>query len=113
MSSALFTQIFLVLLTGTLLTRVWLARRHIRHVLDHRRQVPAPFRGKILPKAHRKAADYTVAKTRFSMVAGGFDVLLLLGWTLGGGLEFLDQSLAGGRIQRVGHRYTVPVDLCF
>ena len=69
MSSALFTQIFLILLTGTLLTRLWLARRHVRHVLCHRRQVPAPFRGKILLKAHHKAADYTVAKTRFAMLA--------------------------------------------
>ncbi len=92
MSSALFTQIFLILLTGTLLTRLWLARRHIRHVLDHRRRVPAPFRGKILLKAHHKAADYTVAKTRFAMLAGIVDALLLLGWTLGGGLEFLDQG---------------------
>jgi len=92
MSTALFTQIFVFLLAGTLLTRLWLARRHVRHVLGHRHQVPGPFRGKILLKAHRKAADYTVAKTRFAMVAGVIDALLLLGWTLGGGLEFLDQS---------------------
>jgi STE24 endopeptidase len=92
MSASLFTQIFLILLTGTLLTRLWLARRHVRHVLDHRSRVPTPFRGKILLKAHRKAADYTVAKTRFAMVAGVIDALLLVGWTLGGGLEFLDQS---------------------
>ena len=92
MSTALFTQIFVILLAGTLLTRLWLARRHVRHVLGHRHQVPGPFRGKILLKAHRKAADYTVAKTRFAMVAGVIDALLLLGWTLGGGLEFLDQS---------------------
>jgi len=92
MSTALFTQIFLILLTGSLLTRQWLARRHVSHVLDHRHQVPVPFRGKILLKAHRKAADYTVAKTRFAMVAVVIDALLLLGWTLGGGLDFLDQS---------------------
>jgi len=92
MSAPLFTQIFLILLTGSLLTRLWLARRHIRHILGHRRQVPAVFRGKILLKAHRKAADYTVSKTRFAMVAGAIDTLLLLGWTLGGGLELLDQT---------------------
>ena len=93
MNAPLFTQIFLILLTGTLLTRLWLARRHVRYVLGHRRQVPAPFRGKILLKAHHKAADYTVSKTRFAMVAGVIDALLLLGWTLGGGLEFIDQSV--------------------
>lgn len=92
MSSTLFTQIFLILLAGSLLTRLWLARRHIQHVLAHRRLVPAPFRGKILLKAHRKAADYTVSKTQFAILAGAIDALLLLGWTLGGGLEFLDQN---------------------
>jgi STE24 endopeptidase len=92
MSAALFTQIFLILLTGTVLTRLWLARRHDLHVLEHLRQVPGPFRGKILLKAHRKAADYTVSKTRFAMLAGVVDTLLLLGWTLGGGLEILDQT---------------------
>lgn len=91
MTTALFTQIFLVFLTATLLTRLWLANRHIRHVLTHRRKVPAPFRGKILLKAHHKAADYTVTKIRFAIVTGVIDSLLLLGWTLGGGLEILDQ----------------------
>ena len=92
MSSALFTQIFLTLLAATLLTRLWLASRHVRHVLAHRVRVPAPFRGKILLTAHRKAADYTAAKTRFAMLAVAIDALLLVGWTLGGGLEWVDQA---------------------
>ena len=92
MSSSLFTQIFLTLLAATLLTRLWLASRHVRHVLAHRVRVPAPFRGKILLTAHRKAADYTAAKTRFAMLAVAIDALLLVGWTLGGGLEWVDQT---------------------
>ncbi len=92
MSSASFTEIFLFLLAATIVTRLWLARRHIRHVLAHRLRVPAAFRGKIQLAAHRKAADYTAAKTRFAMLAVVIDGLLLVGWTLGGGLEWLDQS---------------------
>jgi len=90
MTTALFTQIFLILLTASLLTRLWLARRHVRYVLNHRRRVPAPFRNKVPLKSHHKSADYTAAKTHFAMVVGVIDTLLLFAWTLGGGLEFLD-----------------------
>jgi STE24 endopeptidase len=86
-----FTQIFLVVLAASLFTRLWLARRHVHHVLSHRRQVPAAFKGRITTAAHRKAADYTVAKTRFGMLTVVIDGLLLLGWTVGGGFELLDQ----------------------
>lgn len=92
MSAPLFTDIFLVLLATTLATRLWLAHRQVRHVLANRRRVPAPFRGKILLKAHHKAADYTAAKTRLGLLALVIDTLLLLAWTLGGGLDWLDQA---------------------
>jgi hypothetical protein len=86
------TQLFLVLLALGLAIRLWLAQRHVRHVQSHRARVPAAFRGRITAAAHRKAADYTVAKTRFGIVTGVIDVVLLLAWTLGGGLELLDQA---------------------
>jgi STE24 endopeptidase len=86
------TQLFLVFLGLGLAARLWLAHRHIRHVQSHRARVPADFRGRISAAAHRKAADYTVAKTRFGRIAGVIDVVLLLAWTLGGGLELLDQA---------------------
>ena len=92
MSATLFTDIFLILIAATLLTRLWLARRHVRHVLANRKRVPAPFRGKIQLKAHHKAADYTAAKTRLGMLVVVIDTLLLLVWTLGGGLDWLDQT---------------------
>jgi STE24 endopeptidase len=87
-----FTQLFLFVLAAALATRLWLAHRHVQHVLTHRARVPAPFKGRIQLAAHRKAADYTVAKTRFGKATTVLDALLLLGWTLGGGLELLDQG---------------------
>lgn len=87
-----FTQLFLFLIVATLLTRLWLARRHARHVLAHRARVPAAFKGRIKPGDHRKAADYTVARTRFGMLTTVVDTLLLVVWTLGGGLDLLDQA---------------------
>ncbi len=87
-----FSNLFLTLLAATLVTRLWLARRHVRHILAHRARVPGPFKAGIKPAAHRKAADYTVAKTRFAMLTTAIDAGLLVAWTFGGGLELVDQA---------------------
>jgi len=87
-----FTLLFLVTLAITTLTRLWLAGRHVRHVATHRDRVPLAFRRRITLAAHRKAADYTTAKVRFAMLMAVVDGLLLLIWTLGGGLDLLDQA---------------------
>lgn len=85
-----WSYLFLALLGVMLLTQLWLAARHIHHVGTHRRQVPAAFRRRIPITAHRKAADYTIAKTRFGRVDAVIGALLLIGWTLGGWLDALD-----------------------
>jgi len=87
-----FTQVVLLVLAASLVTRLWLAHRQVGHVRAHRQQVPAAFKGRIALSAHRKAADYTIAKTRFGMLAMIVDAILLVVWTLGGGFELLDQG---------------------
>ncbi len=89
------TEIFLAALALSLALQIWLDRRQIRHVLTHRDAVPEAFRDQIPLAAHRKAADYTVARTRLGMWELVYGSLLLLGWTLGGGLEWLDQTWRG------------------
>ena len=91
----LITEIFLAALALSLALQIWLDRRQIRHVLAHRDTVPDAFRDQIPLAAHQKAADYTVARTRFGMVEVIYGSLLLLGWTLGGGLEWVDQAWRG------------------
>ena len=88
----IFTQLFLLALAGSLLLRFWLATRQLVHVKKYRDTVPDSFAGKVPLADHHKAADYTVTNTRIGMVALAYDSLLLLGWTLGGGLEWLDNS---------------------
>lgn len=90
----IFTIIFLTALTVTFLTRIWLAKRHIRHVIAHRAHVPRDFSSQISLEAHQKAADYTCAKTRLGYVGILLDVALLLIFTLGGGLNALNTALA-------------------
>jgi len=93
MLSSAFSVLFVVFLLLTLGLRYWLARRHIRHVLRHRDQVPAEFAAKIPLSAHQKAADYTVAKTRFGLWAALWNTLVLTGFTLLGGLQALSTTL--------------------
>ncbi|EEG09781.1 M48 family metallopeptidase [Pseudogulbenkiania ferrooxidans] len=98
-----FTYAFLLALGGSLLLRLWLARRHTRHILRHRQQLPAGFADSIPLEAHQRAADYTVAKTRLGMLNAAADTLLILALTLGGGLQGLWQlsaNLAGSDLLR-------------
>ncbi len=100
-----FTAFFCLLLAAGLLTRTVLASRQIRHVARHRHQVPAAFAQTISPEAHAKAADYTIAKTRFGLLEMAFESAVLLGWTLLGGLDLLNQALlawmGGGLLQEL------------
>ncbi|MDB5962712.1 MAG: peptidase family protein [Massilia sp.] len=89
MYSLAFSVLFIAFFFLTLGLRFWLSNRHIRHVLAHRAQVPAEFAAKIPLEAHQKAADYTVAKTRFGLVSLLFSSAVLIGFTLMGGLQWL------------------------
>ncbi len=91
--SLAFTLLFSAVLVLGLLTKFYLASRQIRHVMRHRDKVPAAFAATISLQAHQKAADYTVAKTRFGMLETAFSAAVLLGWTLLGGLDALNQAL--------------------
>ncbi|MEO7559578.1 MAG: M48 family metallopeptidase [Nitrosospira sp.] len=84
-----FTTLFLVALALTFLARIWLATRHIHHVLAHRDHVPDDFSSRITLASHQKAADYTCAKTRLGYISITLDTLFLLILTLGGGLNAL------------------------
>ena len=84
-----FTAVFLIALLLTFCVRMWLATRHIHHVLAHRDSVPDNFSAQISLEAHQKAADYTCAKTRLGYVSISLETLLLLIVTLGGGLSIL------------------------
>ena len=93
MYSLAFSILFVSFLVLTLLVRFWLASRHIRHVLAHRAAVPAEFAEKIPLAAHQKAADYTVAKTKFGLVGLFVNTVVLVGFTLLGGLQWLSTAI--------------------
>lgn len=86
MTPALFTLVFALALAASLFVRLWLATRQVAFVRARREAVPAAFATRIGIAAHRKAADYTVAKQHLSMLHIVVDAALLVAMTLGGGL---------------------------
>ena len=101
----LLTLAFAAALVLGLALKFWLATRQVRHVARHRAEVPAPFAARIPLAAHQKAADYTIAKARLGMLEMALVCIVLLGWTLLGGLDALNQALLtvldGGMAQQL------------
>jgi STE24 endopeptidase len=95
MTATQFTFIFIEILALTALFKLWLARRHLAYVAKHRDAVPEAFRVQIQLSDHQKAADYTRAKTRFSMLGIQFDAALLLVLTVGGGIQVISNLCHG------------------
>lgn len=91
----MFTFLFLAALMLMVLTKLWLAARQVRHVAQHRHAVPSRFADSITLSSHQKAADYTIARTRLSMleVLAGSGLLIVL--TMLGGLQWINQFWLG------------------
>jgi STE24 endopeptidase len=55
---------------------VYLRARHIAHIARHRDAAPQAFEKEITSDDHRRAADYTIARTRFSIFERLYDAAL-------------------------------------
>jgi STE24 endopeptidase len=106
MSSLGFSLLFVTFFMLTLVLRFWLASRHIRHIASNRAAVPADFATTVTLPAHQKAADYTIAKTRFGLAGLLWGGVVLMGFTLLGGLQALSTSVlhvtGPGMLHQVG-----------
>ncbi len=90
-----WTIFALTLLAAGLTLETWLDARQAKNVREHRDRVPARFASVIDLAAHRKAADYTLAKLRHGRWERFWEVSLLLLWGWGGGLDALDRWIRG------------------
>jgi STE24 endopeptidase len=91
--SLAMTLTLAAVLVANLLTKLWLSGRQVRHVAQHRAHVPDAFAHTITLDAHQKAADYTLAKSRVNLIDLALDAITLMGWTLLGGLDLLNQVM--------------------
>jgi STE24 endopeptidase len=87
--SFVLTVAFVTFLLAMVSLKYWLAWRQIRHVSANADAVPRQFADRISLDAHRRAAAYTIEKTRLGMVEIAVGALLLVALTLLGGLDWL------------------------
>ncbi len=108
------TLLFIAALLCSLAVKFWLATRQMRHVARHRDQVPQAFASTVTLQAHQRGADYTLAKGRFGLLTTAFGTLVLLGWTLLGGLDALNDLVRDGVQPRFGDMaYQLALVGCF
>jgi STE24 endopeptidase len=94
MPTLYFTVLFVVAVVAMVGTKLWLASRQIRFVAAHREHVPSQFAGTIALTAHQRAADYTVERTRLTMIEIVVGAAVLIGLTLLGGVQALDLAIS-------------------
>ena len=97
----LFTLIFILAVIAAIGTQLWLSIRQSKHVAEHRPAVPSEFSESITLEEHQKAADYTQAKGGFGRKSLIISSVLLLIWTLGGGLQWLDNLWASSGLNEL------------
>ncbi|MBI3716223.1 MAG: M48 family peptidase, partial [Betaproteobacteria bacterium] len=106
MTPSAFTYLYLTFFALMLAFQTWLSLRNLRFVQKHRGEVPAEFRARIELADHQKAADYTAAKVRLSLWESAIDAVVLLVFTLGGGLFAIDalmgRELGDGYLRGLG-----------
>jgi len=90
-----FQSIFLAAFCIAFGLKLWLLLRQMRHVWLHRDTPPSAFADSIPLAEHQKAAAYTLAKARIGLLNLALEGGLLLAFTLGGGLQWLQDSLSG------------------
>jgi len=91
----IFTTVFLSFLAASMLVRLWLTQRQVKYVQAHRGCVPAAFADRISLQDHQRAADYSCSKLRVGRIMLAWETLWLLLWTLGGGINLVDQWFSG------------------
>jgi len=102
MHPSLVTSLFVTFVAASTLTRLWLDSRQARHVARHRAAVPPAFAQDVTLHSHQRAANYTLDKLGFDIVGNLIGCAVLLGWTLLGGLDALNDALREALLPRVG-----------
>jgi STE24 endopeptidase len=89
-TAELVTKAFLFFLFTKSLVESYLDNRNRKNILANRNQVPEKFSSQITLEEHQKAADYSIAKIKVAKVFNFIELVILLIWTLGGGIQALD-----------------------
>ena len=86
----LFTFIFLFAISTSVLSLLWLNFRQDKAINNSFNAVPEGFSESIKLEDHQKAGNYTKAKLLLNHFEIIFSTIILLIWTIGGGMNWLD-----------------------
>jgi STE24 endopeptidase len=107
----LFTFLFLSLLAVSLIVRLWLTIRQGHHVSEQRHQVPEAFRLRVTLAAHQKAAAYTLAGLKLERTGIIVGTIIMVLWTVGGGLQLLDEIWSHRNLPSLTHGVALILSL--
>ncbi len=89
-----FTSIFLLFLSIYILTMLWLNFRQKKSIQNSFNVVPPSFQKDISLKEHQKAGLYSLDKLKVDNFEILFNSLLLVLWTIGGGIDLINNFWA-------------------
>jgi len=95
--------IFAAIISSGLL-ELYLERRQLSFVAAHKNKVPAAFANQLTLDEHDRAADYTIARTKISMVQKGFDTIIAVAWLallLGPAYQLVARFVPAGLLRSV------------
>lgn len=97
------TKVFLLFLFTKALIEAWLDMKNRGHILAHSDEVPEKFKDHISLDDHKKAASYSITKIKTAKIFNFFDLVIMLTWTLGGGLEALNRLVVTFELGSIKH----------
>jgi STE24 endopeptidase len=86
---SLYTKIFLSFLGVKIIIQNYLDLRNVRSILKNKKTVPAEFSSVISSEEYKKNISYNLTKISFGKKVRTFNLLILLSWTMLGGLDLL------------------------
>ncbi|MFG1506072.1 M48 family metallopeptidase [Halobacteriovorax sp. ZH5_bin.2] len=87
------SKVFISVLCIKGLVEAYLDKRNIKHIGKNFNKVPEEFADKITLEDHQKAARYTMEKLNKGQLFNFIGYIILVIWTLGGGLDALNKSI--------------------
>ena len=87
-----YSQIFIAIVIVVSIFKFYLTKRQIDSINTHFNQVPQWFVSYISLEDHQKAGKYNLAKLRLGAVENIFSTIVLFLFTIGGGIQFINDQ---------------------
>lgn len=87
------SQVFIVFVILTFILKWYLNKRQAKSIMNNISNVPSDFRKSVTLEEHQKAGKYNLAKLAIANIEEVFSTVLLLLFTLGGGIQLINDYL--------------------